>query len=812
MRRLSPPRRVTLCVLLLTLGVTASTAARGDEVGREYDGGVIVAYRRLAVDSEGETVETIEDGDPIVLLKDGTEFVIDSRHLEDPDGNRYYIVGDAWQESEDTPVVYETRYVQYTTKVMTEEEIEAQYVAIKEEAGTFETGDLERFRERRRTGGTVPERTRPLVQPLLQDRLDAAADDDTIEVMVTLTAQPSELLPRPHHEIADSEPALYLDLVEERVLAIEGRKSETRSSQADLVATVEDAGGRVDDQHWFVNSFSGEIPAGVIKRLAEDSRIATLDLRGVLEVSDNQMEDIRKAAQIEDPTEWDTGGACSPCADFLKNTGYTYDGSRASGLSDAEGILVGVLDTRIDIDHPVLEDRLYGAWVRSDPPTETWDVDTTGMGLNYDDHGITVSSLLLGDLEDGQDTSVGSVDWERGSGVSPGSYLVALPVTGSGAGSGSLETAIEFLLELPATAGIPDIINASVGYNVSTDGICDPDHYSNDWIDLAMKHDIFVVVASGNENGNYAACNVTMPATASGAFTVGSISIEAANLQNAPVRTYSSRGPDLHGRSVVDIVAPDGREPGGSPGYVSYDACYDDTYCDKTYDGGWGTSFAAPLVAGAAANYKDFLIHRFGTAMANDVGNIYVQMLLMSDLPTTARALDPKWGVGRLRMRLWDYNGEAMDTPWRMRYGVGTLEDGELSVLTLNPDAGGVNQTLPNAVDHFRASLWWHEPDLGSIDTPAEITFGAYDGTHTFSDLLSQPGAQRTYFERTAGAYTYPLGASGGVWELRINGLNVTASNELDYYPSEQKRTIYVAVYWEDLSRDDANGPNSSIQ
>jgi hypothetical protein len=170
-----------------------------------------------------------------------------------------------------------------------------------------------------------------------------------------------------------------------------------------------------------------------------------------------------------------------------------------------------------------------------------------------------------------------------------------------------------------------------------------------------------------------------MPATASGAFTVGSVSVEAANLQTASVRTYSSRGPDIHVRSLVDMVAPDGREPGGSPGYPSYDACYDDAYCDFTHDNGWGTSFAAPLVAGAAANYKDFLIQRFGTTMANNVGHLYAQMLLMSDLPTTKRALDDKWGVGRLRMRLWDANGEAMDAPWRMRYGVGTLEDGQIS-------------------------------------------------------------------------------------------------------------------------------------
>jgi hypothetical protein len=81
-----------------------------------------------------------------------------------------------------------------------------------------------------------------------------------------------------------------------------------------------------------------------------------------------------------------------------------------------------------------------------------------------------------------------------------------------------------------------------------------------------------------------------------------------------------------------------------------------------------------------------------------------------------------------------------------------------------------------------------------------------------YSDVSSQPGAQRTYFERAAGAYMSPLGGAGGVWELRINGLAVTASNELDYHHSEQRRTIYTAVYWEDLSRDDANGPSSSIQ
>jgi subtilisin family serine protease len=81
-----------------------------------------------------------------------------------------------------------------------------------------------------------------------------------------------------------------------------------------------------------------------------------------------------------------------------------------------------------------------------------------------------------------------------------------------------------------------------------------------------------------------AASSMTDPASAHGAVAVAAIFADDFSGSDPPAEPYSSQGPTTDGRGKPDLAAPDGTS--------SF------TYGPK---GAYGTSFAAPVVAGAAA-------------------------------------------------------------------------------------------------------------------------------------------------------------------------------------------------------------------
>lgn len=233
---------------------------------------------------------------------------------------------------------------------------------------------------------------------------------------------------------------------------------------------------------------------------------------------------------------------------------------------------------------------------------------------------------------------------------------------------------------------------------------------------------------------------------------------------------------------------------------------YDDTYQFSSEMG--GSSAAAPAVAGAAANLKDFLLTIWSSAFTNDVGNMYAAMLLMGDSQTesgvygVASPPDPVWGVGRMRMRM--FTAAGMDAPWRARACSRLLADGELDTCSVNPDSAGTNTILNSDVDRFKTALWWYEPNIESTESPAEIEFSLWRDAALYAvDATHHVGTQR---------FTVPGGAGSHLWSLFIYGTSIPASSNASYYYGLQKRKIHVALYWEDSDRDDGDGPSSGIQ
>jgi hypothetical protein len=119
------------------------------------------------------------------------------------------------------------------------------------------------------------------------------------------------------------------------------------------------------------------------------------------------------------------------------------------------------------------------------------------------------------------------------------------------------------------------------------------------------------------------ASSMLEPGTSHGAFTVGSIVYYNYNQESPPIQPFSSQGPTVDGRIKPDIAAPDG--------------------CDNfTLSHYTGTSFAAPVAAGAAA----LLLEKYPSLTADQ---------LDSALQDLAQDLDPPgkdnvFGAGRLRL------------------------------------------------------------------------------------------------------------------------------------------------------------------
>ncbi len=756
-------------ILLLASGVLLAAAKPGSSLAADGDGDDVVLYtQRLTVSPDGEIREEAT-GSAFVELRDGTLYAIDPEKLSDPDGGSYYIAGEAYQEAEGDDVVYELRLVQHSPRQRSEEELLAGFREVYPDASAE---DVAAFRARRAGGADLPAAgTVPTADTSVGDWLSGASDVATLEVTVVLRDDPALNLPDVSRSLMASDPVFALDQMEARVLAIEERKTVTRASQAELAALVEKGGGLVGYHYWLENAFEAVVTPQVLDVLMARPDVARIEAVPEMGLdSTNYGEEIRDATQI------------SPFLDESLN------GELPSGRSAVNDIYIGISDSKIDIDHPAWKDcstcgsRLVGAWQWNGT---AWVADT--VGTTSSSHGTAVTGQALADLTQNQDsTYTVSADQLARTGMTTESSFAAIDSY-----AGGMTRSIEQAITLDV-----DIVNMSGSWGPGTD--CDTEDTLIDAVDDAMKDGIFFVNTPGNNGHVGSSCTVDLPGTASGSFTANDYDVRSvADLNAATIASDACRGGDVHGRAVIDLVAPEGRE--GAMG-----AQYNNTYAN----GGYGTSLAAPVITGAAANFKHHFISVFGTSAANTVGNLYAHMLLMGDgelesggTATATTPLDNVWGAGRMRMRM--FNSAGMDAPWRIRWFNWVLDDGDAATWYVNPDGGGVNQPVSSDAEWFKAALWWHEPNLGASETSADIQTKVCKTGTCYTHSSTNPQAHRLWLGNVLGGQT---------WEVTVTGLSVPASTDADYYYGQQKRQMFLAFFYEDRDRDDADGPSADIE
>ena len=257
-----------------------------------------------------------------------------------------------------------------------------------------------------------------------------------------------------------------------------------------------------------------------------------------------------------------------------------------------------------------------------------------------------------------------------------------------------------------------------------------------------------ITLFSLTDNLEYATASSSMmdPASAHGAFTVGAINQSNWNDASPALRSYSSRGPTTDGRQGLDLVAPDGADYWG---YNSGTLAYEVQVAN-------GTSFSAPVVAGAAA----LLLGEDPTRTSLDLR----QLLSTSAIDAGISGPDNDYGAGKLNLTPIDSDDDTVrDELDNCPFAANTDQsnvDGDSLGDVCDPDAD--NDGLSN-IDEV---TWGTDPLVSDSDSD-----GLLDGAE-----VNTYGTDPTNYDSDAD------GISDGD-EVNVYGIDPTFSNLGDVGP-----------------------------
>lgn len=243
----------------------------------------------------------------------------------------------------------------------------------------------------------------------------------------------------------------------------------------------------------------------------------------------------------------------------------------------SRGVVIAVVDTGVDIDHPDLVGRTVGGWdfIENDAdPRPKPDPDNSSSAANDQlSHGTLVAGIAAATGNDGWGTA--GVDWNA--------RIMPIKVFGPSGGStvATVIEGIDFAIDNGA-----DIINLSVGgtYNESfTPAII-----------RARNAGILVVAAAGNAGRQLTDLDSTWESPVCN-IGDGNYVLGVGSTDRNDLRASFSNYDGSSARLFVDVMAPG--EGIYGPGY--YNPAYPDFSSYFTTNS--GTSFSVPMVSGLAA-------------------------------------------------------------------------------------------------------------------------------------------------------------------------------------------------------------------
>jgi serine protease AprX len=339
-------------------------------------------------------------------------------------------------------------------------------------------------------------------------------------------------------------------------------------------ALVRALGGRPGVDLHIINGLSARLTAGEAQRLAENPLVHAVSLNAAI-----------RDTTLTNPTPW------TLATPFDQSTGVTKLWNRSTGA----GIGVAVIDTGISGDLPDFQTAQGSSTSRViasaviDPGATTAD-DTYG-------HGTAVAGLVAGNgwYRDSDDPLFGQY-----AGTAPDANLISIKVADD---SGQATT-------LDAIYGLQFAVDHKADYNIRVINLSfrstSAESYTTDPVDAAVEQawfDGITVVAAAGNLGTASDAVSYAPGNDPYVITVGGVDSQGTRSTSDDVQaSWSSRGTTQDGFSKPDVEAPGAHivttlAPGSSFASACPTCVVGGAYFQLS-----GTSLAAPIVAGIAAD------------------------------------------------------------------------------------------------------------------------------------------------------------------------------------------------------------------
>jgi serine protease AprX len=330
-----------------------------------------------------------------------------------------------------------------------------------------------------------------------------------------------------------------------------------RRANRELRRRLRTGGGRRIRDLWLINAVAAEVPAAMVDELSQLPEVESVEYDATLQQPPENF-----AVAMSGPERWNLVAVGAP---ELWQRGFS-----------GQGVVVATLDSGVDPLHPDLGPAWRGgtnSWF--DPHAENpAPHDVTG-------HGTQVLGLILGG--DGSGSTIG---------MAPGaSWIAAKIFDNSGTATVSaIHASLQWVIDPDSdseTDDAPDIVNNSWGL-VNSVNDCDVAFEA----DLAALRaaEIVVVFSAGNSGPN-SSTSMSPANNPPVHFATGSVD------PSLVIESSSARGPSACTGSFFPAVV--------APGFsVVTTGLTVGGLFPETYESVYGTSFAAPHVAGAFALLK----------------------------------------------------------------------------------------------------------------------------------------------------------------------------------------------------------------
>ncbi len=479
------------------------------------------------------------------------------------------------------------------------------------------------------------------------------------------------------------------DAYDSRAAALAARAEKFEEVAAPAIASIEELGGSIISQNPKTGWLIARVPSGALVALISRDDLASIgDGRGLAQDAAWYLGEGRTDARLDVDRHLDAG----------------YTGEQPNSGRHAFGdITIAVIESKYFEDDACYffdgagctgASRLQEVFQCNFSGNECQSVTNFADDTEPAQHGTWTSSIALADYRQGQGNgnALGDASWtnngcasgancasgtcesgkcahssvweERATGMAPEARAILF---------GGMHLDDEGLMASSADAWDDafdrhvDIISASIGTGPN---VCSPAAFAAVELEAQVAFDdgIFMAVAAGNSGINDD-CNVNTPAAIPKSFAVNGYTADGdASCQTSyhtdcliDNETASKGGADGYypdgtfGASELGIVAL------SAPGRVRYTTNDVGSLGEVQTSAIYGSSFATPHVAGAAAIVKDRFLST-GQTWINNPGYLHTVMFAMGDRhnglsePTTQRTTGAShvYGFGRLKLRLFD--------------------------------------------------------------------------------------------------------------------------------------------------------------